>query len=131
MLEVENISAFGKFWVRKETPKFCAIASSVKWPPLLMPAHQHALSTLADTTTIGTALTMVEDPAAKPDDVAIATSDADFFCIVLRNGVVLSAKSAGMDECPFHSHFNKNEQVCCTFSMVSSQTFIWNGLNWK
>ena len=110
---------FAKFWAGKEknpkqrnTPRLNILSLCVAFvhccrceimvpPPLLfvprgaMPAHQRDFLAPADTTNVGTAV------------------DVNFCRIVLANGIILSAESAGMDESRFCSHFNENKQICC------------------
>ena len=69
----------------------------------------------ANTTAVGASSTTAAALAAiRPDDVSVAASDADIcHIVVLTNGFILSAKSAGMDEFHFRSHFDVNRQVRC------------------
>ena len=56
---------------------------------------------------------MAADVAVRLGDVANADDDNNRRHIVVINGIKLSAKSAGMDECHFRSHFEGNRQVRC------------------
>ena len=77
-----------------------------------MPAP-HNLPASADLTTVAVLAVI------KPDDVSAAASDADIIChiVILTNSFILLVESSGMDECRFHSHFDRNRQEesshCC------------------
>jgi len=76
------------------------------------PAH-YDLPASADTTAVGTESTTAADVAVRLGDVADADDDDDRRHVVAINGIELSAKSAGIDECHFRSHFDGNRQVRC------------------
>jgi hypothetical protein len=69
----------------------------------------------ANMTAVGVSSTIaVALAAVRPDDVSVAASDADIcHIVVLMNGFILLAKSVGMDELHFRSHFDGNRQFRC------------------
>jgi hypothetical protein len=129
-LETEN-RAFCEIFGGKKEPRdliFCHVKPSCRFgrsdmapPPLVSiqrgttPAPRDLSASSANTTAVGASSTTAAALAAiRPDDVSVAASDADIcHIVVLTNGFILSAKSAGMDELHFRSHFDGNRQVRC------------------